>query len=64
MNVKYFAQPLWELTSSEFENVEVINVNTATDWRWDEEANVIIVQPVGYTLTNKDYERIDEVMHS
>lgn len=60
MNFKYFAQPLWDLRPSEFED----EVGEVEEFEIDSDGTpVMVVAPNGYELTSADYARIEELIN-
>lgn len=72
MSYKYYAMPLWGLLPFEIENHEpVIEEDIEVDVYPDGDANnpksgsviVTVIRPDNYDLTDKDYQRIDELIN-
>lgn len=70
--IKYYAMPLWDLLPFEIENHEpVIEEEIEIDLYPDGDANnekmgtvtVTVIRPDNYDLTDKDYQRIDELVN-
>lgn len=60
MNIKYYAQPLWDLRPSEFEG----EVGEVEETEIDVEGQLVtVVAPKNYELTDKDHARIDELIN-